>query len=98
MPTPEIGLQLRFEPPQAESASFWSRIGSDGEQMSAQYLLDVVASWRAHCGAAVTPAGTSVGHFVLKIPVQAGEQTAPPTPWIWIACSSLMHAPACGSP
>jgi len=49
-----------------------------GEQIKAQYFFPEEESCKAHCGAAVTPVGTSLGQ---KMPrVHAGEQTAPLTP------------------
>ena len=53
--------------PHCASAAFWSRIGSVGEQISAQYLSPVDESWSAHCGPAVTPDGTSVGHALRRL-------------------------------
>ena len=47
----------------------------DGEHSSAQYLEEVAASWSAHCGAAVTPSGTSEAHVLERTPVHAGLHT-----------------------
>ena len=80
MPTPVPASLHEAFSPHCESAAFWSRIGSEGEQMSAQYLCLEAESLSAHCGSAVTPSGTSVGHG-LKRP-HLGEQKSPPTPWI----------------
>ena len=78
--------------PHWSSAAFWSQIGRDGEQMSAQYLLfGCDASWSAHCGFAVTPAGMSVGHG-LKRP-HLGVQKSPWTPWIVTSSSSERQPP-----
>ena len=74
MPTPEMGLQDMLSTPQMVSASFWSLIGSDGEHSSAQYLSPEV-SWRMAAGVILQPAGVSVGHFDLAMPVAAGEHT-----------------------
>jgi hypothetical protein len=45
-------------------------------QIKPQYILPLEASCNAHIGFAVTPLGTSVGHFVDS--VQVGRQAAPP--------------------
>ena len=67
--------------PHCESAAFWSRMGSEGEQMRAQYLENLVeGDLRAHLGSAVTPSGMSVGHDLKK--EHLGEQKSPSTPWI----------------
>ncbi len=63
--------------------------------MSAQYLSPVDESWSAHCGATVTPAGTSVGHALKS--EHLGVQKSPVTPWIVISVSSDMQ-PSFGSP
>jgi hypothetical protein len=47
--------------PHCVSATFWSLMTAVGEQMSAHDLLPSEPV-SAHCGTAVTPAGTSVGH------------------------------------
>ena len=63
-----------FSPHWASAAS-WSAMAAVGEQMSAQYFLWVAASEMAHCGAAVTPAGTSAGQPLRKPHLQGGGGT-----------------------
>jgi hypothetical protein len=84
MPTVWMALQEApvphwVSPARREAASM------DGEQMRAHFLSVPEDDWRAHCGAAVTPVGTSVGHAA---EAQSGEQKEPVTPWIWTATSS----------
>lgn len=68
-------------------------VRTDGVQINAQYFEPVVVC-RAHCGAAVTPLGTSLGQLM---PEHGGEQKSPETPCTRTACSSLSQPPA-GSP
>jgi hypothetical protein len=65
-------------------------MAADGEQMSA-HALEPDGAVSAHCGAAVAPAGMSVGHAAL---VQSGEQKEPSRPVTETACSSLMQPAA----
>ena len=83
-PAPWIDLHDALSP-------HWSS-STLGVQSSTQYLLP---DWScsAHCGAAVTPAGTSVGHAAL---VHDGAQTSPVTPWMVKAFSSAPQ-PSLGS-
>ena len=78
-----MGLQLA-PAPHAASATFWSLMTADGEQMSAQ-ALEPDGAVSAHCGVALAPAGTSVGHAA---EVQSGEQKEPSRPVTETACSS----------
>jgi len=56
-----------------------------GSQTKQQYLSPADED-NAHCGEAVTPEGTSVGHVLL---VHSGEQISPNTPCIWMEISSF---------
>ena len=85
MPVPEMGWQVA--PPHWASPARRDLRSTDGEQIRAQYFEPLEASERAHWGAAVTESGRSEGHLLVT-PVQAGEHTAPSTPWIWMATSS----------
>ena len=93
MPRPEMALQEALAPHEASPAR---RAGSSvvGEHMRAQYLSPVPASWSAHWGLAVTPAGSSVGQAA---DVHLGAQISPPRPWIVTLISSGSH-PTYGSP
>jgi len=59
-------------------------------QISPQYLLPDW-SWMAHCGWAVTPEMTSVGHE--PVPVHLGKQAEPVKvpPWMDASVSSSWH-------
>ena len=83
MPVPWMGLQLA-PAPHAASATFWSLMVAEGEHMSAHPLAPLGAV-SAHCGVAVAPAGTSVGHAAV---VQSGEQKEPSMPVTETGCSS----------
>merc|ERR1712007_232774 len=56
--------------------------------VNAQYLSPLEESWSTHCGFAVVPAGTSVGHVV---PVHFGVQVEPLRPWTCTSTSSDLH-------
>merc|ERR1712124_208992 len=97
-PTAALGtaLQLAFvehwaSPARREASSML------GEQMRAQYFSLLEESCRAHSGSAVTPAGTSLGHLVLKMPVHLGEQKEPVMPLTEMSNSSLWQPPSLGS-
>lgn len=79
MPTPVPASLHEAFSPHCESAAFWSRMGSEGEQMSAQNLENLdEADLSAHVGVAVTPCGTSVGHDLKR--EHLGEQKSPSMP------------------
>merc|ERR1712087_680021 len=58
------------------------------KQVSAQYLSPEDESCRTHCGVAVVPSGTSVGHALL---VHLGVHVSPSKPWILTSTSSERH-------
>ena len=62
-----------------------------GLQMRAQYFLPDEASWSAHCGLAVTPDGTSLGHGEKS--EHLGVQKSPETPEIVTSTSSVRQPP-----
>ena len=67
-----------------------------GEQINAQYLAPPLDDWRAHCGLAVTPVGTSLAQKTPR--VHLGEQKAPAIPVMVMLTSSLSQACSYGSP
>merc|ERR1719316_826934 len=67
-----------------------------GEQINAQYFACVFWSCNAHCGLAVTPAGTSFGQKMPRL--HFGEQKAPATPVTVTLTSPVSHGPSNGSP
>ena len=62
--------------------------------MVIHFLSEPVEALRAHCGVAVTPAGTSVGQLALW---QSGAQNFPVMPVIETGTSSDSH-PSVGLP
>jgi hypothetical protein len=91
IPVPWIGWHVAS--PHSASPARRDASSVDAEQIRAHDLPpdDIL---RAHCGSAVTPDGTSVGHDEL---VQFGEQNAPEIP-VTLTASSSSSQPSAGFP